>query len=202
MKKVLIGVLAFIVLIFGFIGCSGCNSYNKFVELGQTVDAKWAEVQSNYQRRLDLIPNLVKTVEGAANFEKSTLTAVVEARAKVGSMQITPEVLNNPEAFKKFQAAQDGLSSALSRLMVVVEKYPELKSNQNFLGLQTQLEGTENRIKFSRDEYSKTVKDYNIAVKRFPAVIWANIFGFREKPYFQAVAGAENAPTVNFNFGK
>jgi LemA protein len=201
MKKLTI-VLLVLFLIFGMIGCSGCNNYNKFVEAGQTVDAKWAEVQSNYQRRADLIPNLVKTVEGAANFEKSTLKEVVEARAKATSMQVTPEILNNPEMFKKFEQVQGQLSSALSRLMVVVEKYPELKANENFLQLQAQLEGTENRIKFSRDEYSKAVREYNVLVKRFPAVIWANIFGFKEKPYFQAQAGAENAPSVNFNFGK
>ncbi len=201
MKKLTI-VLLVLFLIFGMIGCSGCNNYNKFVEAGQTVDAKWAEVQSNYQRRADLIPNLVKTVEGAANFEKSTLKEVVDARAKATSMQVTPEILNNPEMFKKFEQVQGQLSSALSRLMVVVEKYPELKANENFLQLQAQLEGTENRIKFSRDEYSKAVREYNVLVKRFPAVIWANIFGFKEKPYFQAQAGAENAPSVNFNFGK
>jgi LemA protein len=201
MKKLTI-VLLVLFLIFGMIGCSGCNNYNKFVEAGQTVDAKWAEVQSNYQRRADLIPNLVKTVEGAANFEKSTLKEVVEARAKATSMQVTPEILNNPEMFKKFEQVQGQLSSALSRLMVVVEKYPELKANENFLQLQAQLEGTENRIKFSRDEYSKAVREYNVLVKRFPAIIWANIFGFKEKPYFQAQAGAENAPSVNFNFGK
>ncbi|HOP51102.1 MAG TPA: LemA family protein [Ignavibacteriales bacterium] len=201
MKKLTI-VLLVLFLIFGMIGCSGCNNYNKFVEAGQTVDAKWAEVQSNYQRRADLIPNLVKTVEGAANFEKSTLKEVVEARAKATSMQVTPEILNNPEMFKKFEQVQGQLSSALSRLMVVVEKYPELKANENFLQLQAQLEGTENRIKFSRDEYSKAVREYNVLVKRFPAVIWANIFGFKEKPYFQAQAGAENAPSVNFNFDK
>ncbi len=201
MKKSTI-VILLILLIFGMIGCSGCNSYNKFVEASQTVDAKWAEVQSNYQRRADLIPNLVKTVEGAANFEKSTLKEVIEARSKATSMQVTPEVLNNPEMFRKFEQAQAQLSSALSRLMVVVEQYPQIKANENFLQLQAQLEGTENRIKFSRDEYSKAVKEYNVMVKKFPAVIWANIFGYREKPYFQAQAGAENAPSVDFNFGK
>lgn len=195
-------ILLLALLIFGIIGCSGCNSYNRFVEASQMVDSKWAEVQSNYQRRADLIPNLVKTVEGAANFEKSTLKEVIEARSKATSFQVTPEVLNNPELFRKFEQAQAQLSSALSRLMVVVEQYPQLKANENFLQLQAQLEGTENRIKFARDEYSKAVKEYNVMVKRFPAIIWANIFGYRERPYFQAQAGAENAPSVNFNFGK
>lgn len=199
-KSTIIILLA--LLIFGIIGCSGCNSYNKFVEASQMVDSKWAEVQSNYQRRADLIPNLVKTVEGAANFEKSTLKEVIEARSKATSFQVTPEVLNNPEMFRKFEQAQAQLSSALSRLLVTVEQYPQLKANENFLQLQAQLEGTENRIKFSRDEYTKAVKEYNVMVKRFPAVIWANIFGYRERPFFQAQAGAENAPSVNFNFGK
>ena len=184
-------VLALIVLV------GGCNSYNGFVDKDQNVESAWAKVQSAYQRRADLIPNLVNTVKGYADFEKSTLTAVVNARAKATSVNIDASKLT-PESFKKFQDAQAGLSSALSKLLVTVERYPNLKANQNFLELQSQLEGTENRIKVARDKFNDAVKSYNVTVKKFPSNLYAGLFGFREKPYFEADKGTENAPEVKF----
>lgn len=181
----------------------GCNSYNGLVGKSQNVDAKWAQVQNVYQRRADLIPNLVNTVSGAANFEKSTLTEVTEARASVGKVTIDPsKAPSDPEQLRKYQQAQDSLSGALSRLLVVAEKYPELRATANFRDLQAQLEGTENRISVERKNFNDAAQDYNTSVKRFPTVLFAGMMGFSPKAYFQAQAGSDKAPTVNFDFGK
>ena len=174
-----------------------CGTYNGMVNKDENVKEAWAKVQSQYQRRSDLIPNLVNTVKGAADFEKSTLQGVIEARAKATQTTVSPENLT-PENIQKFQQAQDGLNSALSRLLVTVEKYPELKANQNFLDLQAQLEGTENRITIARNDFNAAVKDYNQSVRNFPANIIAGIFGFETKTPFEASAAAQNAPTVSF----
>jgi Uncharacterized conserved protein len=190
---ILIVVLA-VILILG--GC-GCGRYNKMVNLDETVKNKWANVQSDYQRRADLIPNLVSTVKGAANFEQETLTRVIEARSKATSMNVSPENLT-PENIEKFQQAQSQLSGALSRLLVVAEQYPQLTATQNFRDLQTQLEGTENRIKVSRNDFNAAVLEYNSTVRRFPNNLFAGMFGFRPKPPFQAEAGSERAPRVEF----
>jgi LemA protein len=173
------------------------SGYNKMVRLDESVKSQWAQVENVYQRRADLIPNLVNTVKGYADFEKSTLTQVIEARAKATSVQINPDKLD-PQSLQKFQAAQDQLSSALARLMVVVERYPELKANQNFLELQAQLEGTENRIATERRKFNEETRKYNTYIKRFPTVLYARLLGFEEKGYFKAVEGAEKAPEVKF----
>lgn len=164
----------------------------------ETVKAAWAEVQNQYQRRSDLIPNLVETVKGYANFEQKTLTDVIEARANATKVNINADQLSDPEKVKQFQEAQGNLSSALSRLMVVVEKYPDLKANQNFLALQSQLEGTENRITVARRDYIGTVQQYNTTVRTFPGVIWAMIYHASPKAEFTAVEGADKAPAVKF----
>jgi len=182
---------------------------NRFVRLDEAVSQQWAQVESQYQRRFDLIPNLVKTVEGAANFEKSTLQAVVEARAKVGQVQVVPgqpgaasALPNDPNAMAQYAAAQQGLWSAVSRLIAVSERYPDLKANQNFLSLQSELEGTENRIAVERMRYNEEAKAFNVAVRTFPASIVAGMSGFKPKAYFQGAPGSSQAPEVNFNFGK
>jgi len=182
------------VLILG--GC-GCGGYNKMVNLDENVKAKWNNVQSDYQRRSDLIPNLVSTVKGAANFEQSTLTQVIEARAKATSVNINADNLT-PEKVQQFQQAQGQLSGALSKLLVVSEQYPQLQATQNFRDLQAQLEGTENRIKVSRNDFNSAVQDYNMTVRRFPNNIFAGMFGFHVKQGFTAEAGAEKAPKVQF----
>lgn len=174
------------------------NAYNNFVTLEEGVKASWSQVDNQYQRRMDLIPNLVNTVKGVANFEKETFTAVAEARSKAGQVTMTPELLNNPQAFQRFQQAQDGLGSALSRLLITVEKYPELKANENFLNLQSQLEGTENRISVERKKFNEVVQQFNTAIRRFPSNIVANMSGFSEKQYFKAAQGANVAPKVQF----
>jgi LemA protein len=176
----------------------GVGSYNKIVTLNQTVVQSWSQVENQYQRRLDLIPNLVNTVKGYANFEKSVLTDVTEARAKVSQMNVTKDVLNDPQAFAKFQQLQGSLSGALSRLLVTVENYPNLKANENFLQLQAQLEGTENRISVERRNFNLMVQEYNTAILRFPGSIIAGITGFRTKEYFKATTGAETPPKVEF----
>jgi LemA protein len=187
-------VIIAVILILG--GC-GCSGYNSMVNLDENVKTKWANVQSDYQRRADLIPNLVNTVKGAANFEQETLTRVIEARSKATQTNISPENLT-PENIQRFQQAQGELSSALSRLLVTVERYPELKANQNFLNLQTQLEGTENRIKVSRNDFNASVQQYNQTVRRFPNNIFAGMFGFHVRQPFQADPGSQNAPRVEF----
>ena len=167
------------------------------VKKDEQVKAAWGSVESQYQRRADLIPNLVNTVKGAANFEKSTLTAVIEARAKATSIQVDPSKLT-PESIQQFQAAQGQLGSALGRLLAVSENYPDLKANANFQGLQAQLEGTENRINVSRLDFNTAVQDYNSTIRSFPANLTAKMFGFSEKGYFTAEAGANKAPSVQF----
>jgi LemA protein len=179
---------------------SGCG-YNQFQTLDETVKGSWAEVLNQYQRRADLIPNIVATVKGEANFEQETLTKVVEARARATSMQVTPETINNPEAFAKFQAAQGELSSALSRLLVVTENYPNLKANQGFQDLRVQLEGTENRITVARNKYIKTVADYNVLARQFPTNLTAMVFGYAVKPSFTVANEAQisTPPAVSFD---
>jgi LemA protein len=192
-----LGIIIVLGLILLLGGC-GCSGYNTMVSQDQNVKSKWGNVQSEYQRRSDLIPNLVNTVKGAADFEKSTLEAVVNARAKATATTIDPANLT-PENIAKFQQAQGELSGALSRLLVTIERYPDLKANQNFRDLQAQLEGTENRIKVSRNDFNASVQTFNTTVKSFPNNIFAGMFGFKEKGYFAADAGAEKAPTVDFN---
>jgi LemA protein len=176
----------------------GISTYNGFVGRQEAVNAAWSQVQNVYQRRADLVPNLVATVQGAANFEKSTLTAVTEARASVAKMTVDKSVLDNPEAFHKFEAAQGQLGSALSRLLVVIEKYPDLKANQNFRDLQVQLEGTENRITVERRDFNSTAQGYNTAIRKIPANFVASMGHFSERPYFQADETAQKAPQVKF----
>ncbi len=206
MKKVLIilglllavGVLV-VVLIAAIVG----GSYNRIVRLSQGVDSQWAQVQNVYQRRADLVPNLVATVSGAANFEKSTLTEITTARASVGQVKLDPNAApTDPAKLQAFEAAQGQLSSALSRLLVVVEKYPDLKATEGFRDLQAQLEGTENRISVERRDFNTAVQDYNTAIKSFPTVFYAGALGFNPKPYFTATAGAETPPKVQFDFNQ
>jgi LemA protein len=195
------GLVVILLFVAFIIGLFFWGTYNRLVTLDQNVNKKWGDVQSVYQRRADLIPNLVNTVQGAANFEKLTLTEVTNARASVGRVQVDPsKAPTDPAQLQQFQAAQGELSSALSRLLVVVERYPELKANQNFLGLQAQLEGTENRISVERNNFNGAVQDFNTAVRRFPTNMVAGIFGFQSRPFFESQKGAEKAPTVNFNF--
>jgi len=201
-KKGILGCLGILVIVVLILAISGVGSYNSLVGLDQKVRAQWGQVENVYQRRADLVPNLVETVKGAAAFEKDTFTAVTEARSKVG--QVTAgameNVVNNPEAFAKFQQAQDGLSSALSRLLVVMEKYPDLTATQNFRDLQAQLEGTENRITVERMRFNEAAQAFNTKRMRFPTGLVAGFFGarFKEKAYFQAQPGAETAPKVKF----
>jgi LemA protein len=187
---IVIGVLILIALLFG-----GC--YNSMVKLDENTKSKWGTVQADYQRRADLIPNLVATVKGVANFEKSTLVDVTNARARATSIQVDPTKLT-PETIQKFQAAQGQLTNALSRLLVASENYPQLRANDNFTALQAQLEGTENRIKVSRMDFNNAVQDYNSKIRSFPNNIIAGMTGFKEKGYFQAEASAANAPKVQF----
>ncbi|MBC8314537.1 MAG: LemA family protein [Bacteroidales bacterium] len=190
---ILIVIIAIVVIVVGW----GSGVYNKMVTRDENVGKAWANVENVYQRRADLIPNLVATVKGVADFEKSTLTDVIEARAKATSVTVDPTNLN-AQSMQQFQAAQDGLSSALSRLMVVVERYPELKATQNFMELQAQLEGTENRITVERMKFNEAAQSYNTYIKRFPGRIFAGMFGFEPKSYFEAQKGAETAPKVEF----
>lgn len=196
MKKLLIPIL--IIAVVGiFIYTKAVGTYNQFVQTEETINGQWAEVQTQYQRRADLIPNLVNTVKGYAEFEQETLTGVVEARAKATSVQIDASNLT-PEKLAQFQQAQDQLSGALSRLLVTIEKYPDLKANQNFLELQAQLEGTENRISVARRNFNESVQAYNSNLRTFPNNIFAGWYNFETKGYFKAASGAENAPTVQF----
>jgi LemA protein len=201
-NKSLLGCGALVVIVALFVCIGAISTYNNLVTLDQATQAQWAQVESVYQRRADLVPNLVATVKGVANFEKSTYIAVADARSKVGQVtaggaQTAP---NDPQAFAQFQKAQDGLTSALSRLLVTVERYPDLKANQNFLDLQSQLEGTENRIAVERMRYNETAQNFNTTRQSFPTVIFANFFGsrFAEKVYFKSQPGAEAAPKVTF----
>ena len=195
----LVKTILVIVLILAVLAGFFVKPYNNMVQKDEGCSQAWANVENAYQRRVDLIPNLVKTVQGAPDYEKDTLEGVIEARAKATSVQVDPSNLTE-ESIAKFQAAQDQLSSALSRLMVVVERYPELKANQNFLELQAQLEGTENRIAVERGKYNETVNDYNSYIRKFPNNIIAGMFNFDKKGYFKAAEGADKAPDVEFNF--
>lgn len=188
---VILGVLALLVIL-------GININNSLVEKEEAVNSAWAQVENQYQRRADLIPNLVNTVKGAADFEQETLTQVIEARSKATSVNINASDLNDAQKFQQFQEAQSQLSGALSRLLVTVERYPELKANQNFRDLQTQLEGTENRISTERMRFNNTAQQFNTSIRKFPSSIFASILGFEQKSYFQAESGAEEAPTVDF----
>jgi LemA protein len=205
MKKFAVGcgILAVLGIIVLSVVIMAGASYNHLVTLSQAVNSHWAQVQNVYQRRADLVPNLVATVSGAANFEKSTLIAVTDARASVGQMKIdannAPATAAQLAAFEKTQGA---LSSALSRLLVVSENYPDLKASANFRDLQAQLEGTENRISVERGRFNEAVQAYDTAIKSFPAVFYAGMFGFMEKPYFTATTGAEKPPQVQFNFNQ
>ena len=195
MRKLLMGMTVFAGLLL-----SGCN-YSAMQAQDEQIKASWSEVLNQYQRRADLIPNLVATVKGYATQESAVLLGVTEARAKVGSIQATPELVNDPEAFAKFQAAQGELSSALSRLIVVTENYPQLKSDQNFRDLQAQLEGTENRITVARGRYIQAVQDYNVTVRSFPGNLTAMMFGYQPKPNFsvQNEAAISKPPAVDFS---
>ena len=194
--KPLLVVLGIVVVL----GLAIMSGYNGLVSSNQAVEAQWAQVQNVYQRRADLIPNLVKTVEGAANFEKSTLTEITEARASVGKVQFN-NAPTDPAQLAEFEKTQGALGGALGRLMVIVERYPDLKANAGFQALQAQLEGTENRITVERGRFNEVVQGYNTKIKSIPAVFYAGALGFKERPYFQAKAGAEEPPKVEFDFG-
>ncbi len=198
MMKGLLIALAILVVVVIIPGFAIQSTYNDIVAKEQQVNQQWSQVENVYQRRADLIPNLVATVKGYAAHEADTLETVTAARAQVGSVHVTQDILKNPAEFQKFQQAQDTLSSALSRLMVVVERYPDLKANQNFLDLQGQLESTENRIAIERKRFNEVVAAYNTRVKQFPANLVAGFFGFQAREYFQATPGSEKAPVVNF----
>jgi LemA protein len=195
MKKIILVVVVIILALLAML----ITPYNNMVKKDENCTNAWANVENAYQRRADLIPNLVKTVQGAANYEKGTLEAVINARSKATSVQVNAKDLSEA-SIAQFQKAQDELSSALSRLMVVVERYPDLKANQNFLELQAQLEGTENRIAVERNKFNEVVKEYNTYIRKFPNNIIAGIFNFDKKGYFQAAPGADKAPEVDFNF--
>ena len=202
MAKIILGILGAFILFVLVLVITGVGTYNSLVNRSQAVDAQWAQVQNVYQRRADLIPNLVNTVAGAANFEKTTLTEITEARASVGKVSLSPTTApTDPAQLAQFEQAQGQLSSALSRLLVVVERYPDLKANANFQMLQAQLEGTENRIAVERGRFNDVARDYNSAIKRVPAVFFAAALGFKEKAYFQAAPGTEKPPAVQFDFG-
>jgi len=201
-NRSILGCLVAIALVVLVVVLPAIASYNNLVRLDQAVQAQWGQVENVYQRRADLVPNLVATVKGVANFEKSTYIAVAEARSKVGQVQVpnAQAMTTDQQALSRFQAAQDGLTSALSRLLVVVERYPELKANENFLTLQSQLEGTENRIAVERMRYNERAQEFNTVRQSFPTVVFAGFFGdrFKSKAYFQAQPGAQTAPSVQF----
>jgi LemA protein len=209
MRLGLLGCVGALILALIIFGGYFVSVRNNLVGLDEQVNQQWAQVESQYQRRYDLIPNLVRTVQGAANFEKSTLEAVVNARSRVGQVALpqgapgASNLPNDQNAMEQFAAAQQGLSNALSRLLVVVERYPDLKSNQNFLELQSQLEGTENRIAVERQRYNQDAQQYNTAIRRFPASVVASMSGFKAKAYFRGTPGSAQAPTVDFQpFGQ
>lgn len=191
-----VGLIAVLVL-----GMGGCTTYNSLVNRSEAVDQQWAQVENVYQRRLDLIPNLVRTVEGQAGFEKSTLTEIAEARASIGKIQLKANTVPDESTLQQWEDAQMRLGGALGRLMAVSENYPDLKANQGFMGLQAELAGTENRISVERGRFNNAAQDYNTAIKRFPAVLFAGMMGFDKKAYFKASSGASEPPKVEFNFG-
>jgi LemA protein len=200
--KILLALVGVLVVVAIIVALSISGIYNRLVTLQQGTDAAWAQVQNVYQRRADLVPNLVNTVAGAANFEKSTLTEITEARAAVGRVALPAGgAPTDPAKFAEFERAQGQLGGALSRLLVVSERYPNLTATAGFRDLQAQLEGTENRISVERGRFNDAVQAYNTALKRFPAVIFAGLFGHSPRPYFTAVAGSDKAPTVQFDFG-
>ncbi len=190
--------LVVLVLVVGAVGVWAVSINNQLVRVDQDVNEKWAQVQNVYQRRADLVPNLVETVKGFAAQERTVLEEVTRARASASSIQLTPEALNDPKALERFQAAQSQLSGALSRLLVTVERYPDLKSNQNFLALQSQLEGTENRITVERRKYNESVREYNTRLRLFPGSIVARLAGFQAKAFFEAAPDAATVPKVKF----
>ena len=193
-----VGCLAIVAIVAVIAIFWGVSQYNALVQNQEAVNAAWSQVENVYQRRMDLIPNLVATVKGVANFEKETYIAVAEARSKAGQITISRDVLNDPETFRKFEQSQAQLSSALSRLLAVAENYPQLKANQNFLELQSQLEGTENRIAVERRKFNEVAQGYNTKIRTFPGSFIAKIFGFQHRPYFQAAPEAQTAPKVEF----
>ena len=197
-KSVVLGCLVVVLVGVLVVGGLAAGAYNRLNAADQKVSAGWAQVENVYQRRADLVPNLVETVKGAANFEKETLQNVIQARASATQVKLDANSIKDPAAFAKFQQAQDGLSNALSRLLVAVERYPELKAVQNFRDLQAQLEGTENRISVERGRFNESTQAYNTLRKSFPTVIVANFAGFKERPYFKAAEGSEKAPAVKF----
>ncbi|WP_103019217.1 LemA family protein [Salinibacter altiplanensis] len=190
--------LAVLVVVLGFVGCGATSSYNRLVQNDERVREAWSNLQTTYQRRADLIPNLVETVQGAADFEQETLTSVTEARAKATSIQVSADDLDNPQQLRQFQEAQSALGKSLGRLLAVSENYPKLRATQNFSDLQAQLEGTENRITVARRDYNSSVRQYNTRVRSFPTVIFAGLMGFQPKTPFEAETGADQAPDVNF----
>ncbi len=192
--SVLGGIVLIAILLVGWV----TGIYNSLVKTDEGVNQAWAQVQNQYQRRVDLIPNLVEVVKGYATHEREVFEKVAEARASVGKLQVTPEILNNPQLFQKFQEAQNNMGSWLSRLLAVAENYPQLKANENFLQLQSQLEGTENRIAVERMKFNQIVQEYNVKVRTFPTSLLAGMFGFAQKQYFQAEPGAEKVPKVKF----
>jgi LemA protein len=194
-----LGCVAIIVVVALILGFSAWGTYNKMVSSRESVNNAWAQVENVYQRRADLIPNLVATVKGYASHEKEVFESVAASRSQVGSIKLTPEMLNNPAELQKFQHAQDGLTGALSRLLAVAENYPELKANQNFLDLQSQLEGSENRIAQERRRFNEVAQQYNTLIMQFPSNIFARVFGFQKKAYFESAPGSEKAPTVDFS---
>jgi len=196
--KITLGILAIVVILVIITAVSLKNTYNRLVGMDEGVKNSWAQVQNVLQRRMDLIPNLVETVKGYANFERSTLEAVIQARANATRMQVNAENLD-PQQLSKFMDAQNGLSSALGRLMVVVERYPELKANENFIRLQDELAGTENRIAVERRRFNDQVRTYNQNIRSFPTIFFAGVFGFQQRPYFEAPPEAQQAPKVDFS---
>jgi LemA protein len=198
--KIALIIVGILVVIGVILALSVSGMFNRIVTLEQGANAAWAQVQNVYQRRADLVPNLVNTVKGAANFERSTLTEITEARASVGRVQMPSEAPKDPQKFAEFERAQGQLGSALSRLLVVAERYPDLKATAAFRDLQAQLEGTENRISVERGRFNEAVQAYNTAIKRFPTVLFAGMFGYSPRPYFTSTPGAETPPKVDFDF--
>ena len=192
-------VLLVVLLLIGFAGCSGCGAYNRLVDQDETVEQAWADVENQYQRRAGLVPNLVATVQGAADFESETLQEVIEARSRATSIQVSADDLDDPAALQRYAEAQSALGGALGRLLAVSEAYPTLQANQGFLALQDQLEGTENRIATARRDYNGAVAGYNRSVRAFPGNLFAGLFGFDRRTPFEAEEGAERAPDVSFD---
>jgi LemA protein len=199
-RGLITGVVVLVAILIIALAAAGwlASQYNGFVGAEEQLEARWSDVETNYQRRLDLIPNLVETVKGAASFEQETFTAVAEARARAGQITLSPEMLRDPQALARFQEAQSEVGSALSRLLVAVERYPELKATESFRDLQVQLEGTENRIAVARQRFNEAVRQYNLSVRRFPGRLVAGLFGFSPRPYFESEQGADKAPEVKF----